>query len=199
MLKELTSSEKELYEEISNEILKHFNVNEIHKEKPEKNDAYDLLSKNLNPKAYKEVFDILEHLDKKLYEKIPNKFIEFIKTNMDKEYIPKINYNKSIVNQPLMKETKVVLSLIYRNYFLTDVEKNEISGKTDGNLENTLNITEVKKKTIKHDPDINKIFDSRKNKSIEVKENISLSKDKVRWYRKLINKILNIVKTNKKK
>lgn len=77
--------------------------------------------------SFKEVYDVLENTDVELVNKIPNKFLNFIKENMNVNYITHINPNVEISKQPLLKETEAILSLIYRSYWITDVEKQEFS------------------------------------------------------------------------
>lgn len=77
--------------------------------------------------SFKEVYDVLENTDVELVNKIPNKFLNFIKENMNINYITHINPNVEISKQPLLKETEAILSLIYRSYWITDGEKQEFS------------------------------------------------------------------------
>ena len=62
--------------------------------------------------SFCEVYDILQHLNTKLYKKIPQSFIEFIDENRNKEYKVNIDYTKSINSQKLQKNTRIILSLI---------------------------------------------------------------------------------------
>ena len=66
--------------------------------------------------AFKEVNDILEFTDEDLINKIPTKFKDFIKNNMNKNYVTNINPEITIDKQKLLKETESILSLIYRTY-----------------------------------------------------------------------------------
>lgn len=79
---------------------------------------------NIN-RAFSEVYDIINHLDEKLYNKIPQQFIEMIKENKDNTYHPHIDYNISINEQKLMKDTRIILSLIYREYIYSNENREE--------------------------------------------------------------------------
>lgn len=46
--------------------------------------------------SLKEVYDVLENTDVELVNKIPNKFLNFIKENMNVNYITHINPNVEI-------------------------------------------------------------------------------------------------------
>ena len=84
--------------------------------------------------SYSEVYDIIKHLDKKLYNKIPTGFIEMLKENMDKNYNVEIDYNKSINKQKLLKDTKIILSIIYRDYLCSEEKKKELIEKDKEDL-----------------------------------------------------------------
>lgn len=76
--------------------------------------------------AFSEVYDIINHLDTKLYKKIPISFIEMIKQNKDDTYHPQIDYSISINRQELLKDTRTILSLIYRDYICSDEKREEL-------------------------------------------------------------------------
>lgn len=67
--------------------------------------------------ALKEVYDILQNTDEELIQKIPQKFLNFVKENMNQEYISNIDYNAEIDKQKLLPETEAILSLIYKSYW----------------------------------------------------------------------------------
>ena len=67
--------------------------------------------------ALKEVYDILKNTDEELIQKIPQKFLNFVKENMNQEYISNIDYNAEIDKQKLLPETEAILSLIYKSYW----------------------------------------------------------------------------------
>ena len=76
--------------------------------------------------SFCEVYDILQHLNTKLYKKIPQSFIEFIDENRNKEYKVNIDYTKSINIQKIQKNTRIILSLIYRDYLCTNEQKEKL-------------------------------------------------------------------------
>lgn len=73
-----------------------------------------------------ELNSILNYMNVEYIKKIPTKFIDFIKKNMDKDYIPNIDKNVPINQQELKKDTKILLSLIYRNYWCDNETKAEL-------------------------------------------------------------------------
>lgn len=94
------------YGEISKEIKR--NINNIK--------LQYLISDN-NDNFYEEIYDIINHLDDNLYRKIPQNFIKHIENNLDNSKKVNIDYTKSLNKQKLCKNTRIMLSLIYRNYF----------------------------------------------------------------------------------
>lgn len=79
----------------------------------------DIVFKN----SLKEVYDILKNTENDLVIKIPSSFINFIKENMNKDYVTNIQSNVNINQQPLLKETEAILSLIYQTYWADPSEK----------------------------------------------------------------------------
>lgn len=82
-----------------------------------------------------EVLDILEHTRKEEVEKVPKKFIEFLKENASKTYVAKLDHTKKIAEMELKPKTKAILGLIYLKYwgdkqgkkaFTNRIKENEI-------------------------------------------------------------------------
>ena len=80
----------------------------------------------MNKISYNETYDIICHLDKNLYDKIPKNFLELIKKNIEPDYKVNIDYSKSINDQDLKKDTRILLSLIYRDYLCSQDEKDKL-------------------------------------------------------------------------
>ena len=76
-------------------------------------------------KACKEVLEILNNVEEKDLEKIPKDFIDDIKKNADKNYIPNIDINKKFEEQELLPETIDLLAYIYRKYLCDEKDKYE--------------------------------------------------------------------------
>lgn len=76
--------------------------------------------------SFCQVYDILQHLDIKLYCKIPKSFIKFIDENRDKEYKVNIDYCNSINNQNLQRGTRIILSVIYGDYLYNKEKRDKL-------------------------------------------------------------------------
>ena len=141
-------------------------------------------------KAFSEVYDIINHMDDEMKNKIPNKFIKFIGDNRDFNYNVKIDYTQRIVNQQLIHETKVLLSLIYRDY-ICDKETKERLIRQDNKIlkEQEENLRK------KYKINFEKIKVNRKNKNEEENEVVSLVVVKeYKWYEKIFKFIRNLFK-----
>ena len=81
------------------------------------------------PNAYKEVFVILQYMDKEDTNKIPKEFIDMLKEKMNKDYIFNYDESKKIEDQKILKETRTVLAYIFINYWGTKKQKTKIKAK----------------------------------------------------------------------
>ena len=66
-------------------------------------------SEIMTRQAYSEVYNIINHFEKELYDKIPQSFINAIEKNRDLNYKVNIDYTKTINEQELLRETRVIL------------------------------------------------------------------------------------------
>lgn len=70
--------------------------------------------------AYAEVYSILETLGDKYKEKLPKKFIEYIKENRNKEYVVENITEDNISELTISRDALVILSLLNLNYWEED-------------------------------------------------------------------------------
>ncbi len=143
---------------------------------------------NAYKNAFKEVYEILQNTDDELVNKVPKKFVAFLKDNMNVEYQTSIDKNVDIDKQLLLPETEDILSLIYRSYWATEEERIEIYNKDKKEL---TEIEENKKNKYK---DINDIFAKRKNINNVTIDNSLAIIQKESFVKRLFKKILNIFK-----
>lgn len=131
-------------------------------------------------KAFSEINFILDNSETNITNKIPKKFIDLIKNNMDKNYVVKIDLSNGIENSVLLDKTKDILSLIYRDYICSKEEREEL-----------IDLWEAKKQTINTNQILqNNSYEKREIKIIEDKKIAKIENKK--WYEKIINKIRNI-------
>ncbi len=131
-----------------------------------------------------EVYVILENTDEDIKNKIPKKFTDFIKENMDVNHKFVLQQGKELVNQDLMLETKQILALIYRDYICTQEERKKLLLQ-----EKEKRIKKENQNRKKYNVDFEKAKNNKENKNIETS---LVEKSQEKWYRKLISKILDI-------
>ena len=137
--------------------------------------------------AFCEVYDIVNHLEKDLYNKIPDGFIEMLEIYRDKEYKSNIDFSKDINSQNLLKKTRIILALIYRDYLCDEKTRQKLMEQEKLELEKI----EIEKKE-KYNPD--KLFEDKKIKQIESNEDnkteaVSLIEYKENIITRIIKKI----------
>ena len=150
--------------------------------------------RNTTKEAFCEVYDIIKHMDKEMQEKIPNNFMNLIKENKALNYEFNIDYKKDIKNQ-ILRETKIILSLIYRDYLCSKEKREELLAL---DLEEIRREEKILQEKYKID------FESRKKEKIQNEEeiedteqekiNLPIEVEKEKWYMKIFNFIKKIFK-----
>lgn len=136
---------------------------------------------NVYKNSFKEVYEILQNTEDELVKKIPFKFINFLESNMNKEFQTNIDNTVELDKQLILPETENILSLIYRNYWATEEEKANFNNKD----KNEYIGQEFKGNNIYE------IFEQRKNRnSVNIDNNLMILK-KESFISKIFNRILN--------
>ena len=137
-------------------------------------------------KALVEVDLIIEQvIPKEQTLKIPKKFKDFIKNNKDPNYLFKYNFEKVLEEQVLMNDTKILLGMLYLNYWATDDEKKEINHILDENEKKYIEQISEKYST-------NNIFKKQEKKYGEEMAEINLP---VKHKEGMIKKIIKFIKS----
>ena len=148
--------------------------------------------KNTVNQAFSETYDVINHMSKEMQEKIPKSFINLIKENRDLDYKVNIDYSKDIKEQ-LLKETKIILSLVYRDYLCSSEKREELLA---------LDIEEIRREEKSSQEKYQIDFDSRKKEKLQdveelknkEQETLPIKVEKDKWYIKVINFIKKILK-----
>ena len=130
--------------------------------------------------SYVEVLEILKHIPKEDYEKIPKEKIEFYKNNMDKNYV----YIYDTFAPKTLRKTDVILINLYKNYIAEAYEKTKI--------QQILKLNEIKEeqeKKTKFSSD--NIFNSR---HIENENNNVNTLSKIEYKETIFKRIINKIK-----
>lgn len=138
--------------------------------------------------SFKEVYEILKNTDEELVNKIPNKFMEFIKNNMNSDYVINIRKDIEIDKQKILPETEGILALIYRSYWATEEERQQFKNKERQEF-----LNEEKRKQEKYEgKNIDEIFEKRKDfSSVILDSNLMIIKEES-FIKKILNKIKNM-------
>ena len=75
--------------------------------------------------AISETLDILRHTKKEDVDKIPPRFMEFLKENASKTYKPRLDHTKKIEDMELKQKTKAILAIIYEEFWCNSEERKE--------------------------------------------------------------------------
>ena len=139
--------------------------------------------------AFKETYVIINDLAEDLYHKIPKEFIKMLKNNMDEQYICNI---EDLYNKGINDETKIILSLIYRDFLASEEEKNKLKNYDEYIINKELEEYKIIFKDKYKKEQDNKIMKTTNtlldNKLIKYKENI---------FKKIINIIKRIIGNKK--
>jgi hypothetical protein len=159
--------------------------------------------------ALAEVNSVLENSEEEITKKIPEKFKEYVKTNMDKEFVPNVIPGLAIFAQPVSLEAKELLRLIYRDFLASKEERDillekerevlKVEEKKEDDDENIVKEENLSKESIAENNNEQLIEEKEKEKQEETEEekHTELIKVEEKWYQKLfawIKKLVNRAK-----
>ena len=148
-------------------------------------------------KAYSEVVEILKLIDdEKRIEKIPFEVIELIKRNSDPEYRPRIDKEKPLEDQNLKKETYSIIGWIANKYWNEEIIEHNIEENIS---ESNIQIEESKtaKETINNVEERAAVYNDIEPIIIENctdKDNLPVLKSSIKWYVKIKEKVIKLLK-----
>ena len=105
--------------------------------------------------AISETLDILRHTKKEDVDKIPPRFMEFLKENASKTYKPNLDHTLKIDEMKLKSKTKAILAIIYEEFWCNNKERIEFNKKLRDN-------EIVKEKELREKYNPNNIFKVKK-------------------------------------
>lgn len=130
---------------------------------------------NQNKIAYSQVYSFIDSLPIENYIKIPKNVIDYINWHRDYTYKFKYDNSKTVDEQNLSKEARILILNIYLEYFADDNKKQEIMKKLSQN-----NIDKDTSARLKYNPDDlfknvyeieSKSVNNQENTLIEYQEN----------------------------
>ena len=140
-----------------------------------------------NACAYKEIYEILRIFPKELVAKIPQEKIRFFYNNMDNSYEYNIS-KETFDGQSMLEETKAILTILFRDYWATPVQKEKILSYE--NIERNKLEEETRRK---YNPD--NLFKKKEEQNyVEAHiEETAMVEYKESIFKRIVNKILNIL------
>jgi len=129
---------------------------------------------------------ILKHFDKSMYNKIPENILEIIEKNKNENYEINYDFNKTLENQKLNKETFALISVLYLKFCVDEEKRKELLKIC---CENDIKEEELLRKKF----DIENIFKNPTQK-IESKDTNIENKDIIPRKESIISKIITFIK-----
>lgn len=123
--------------------------------------------------AYTEVLDILKHISKEDYEKIPKSKIKVFEENCNKNYNFTYDENKTLDEQNVSEITKVIIAILFRDYWATKEQRYIIIKKQQ-------EIKDQKQKELMAKFEQNKNISERDLKKVNVASDLDIDIDYAR-------------------
>lgn len=73
--------------------------------------------------AYSETYQVLQHATLDIIKLIPNSFMDFLRKNMDEAWSGNLDFSKNLIEMDLLRDTRVLLSLVYRDFLCSETER----------------------------------------------------------------------------
>ena len=139
--------------------------------------------------AYSEVLEILNHISKEDYNKVPSNMIELFTTNQNKDYRFNYNINKTLNEQNVSKIAKTIIAILFRDYWATPGQREKIIAREKYDIAKI----EEEKREIYNPDDIFKKKEKFQEENI-VSQNTSLIEyEESNILKKLLNKIMKFL------
>ena len=139
--------------------------------------------------AYSEVLEVLNNMSKEDYNKIPKDMLEMFKTNCNNEYQFRYDLNKKFEQQEISKRAKLILAILFRDYWATPYQKEKIIANQNYERQKL-----EQQKFEKYNPE--RIFENKRQPIIEEIKNINsmIEVKEEKWYQKIFKLIKNLFK-----
>lgn len=144
--------------------------------------------------AIAEVLHYLKGISEEDIKKIPEEFIEYLKENSSKEYIPNFDYTKPLKDLNIMNETKGIICFICYNYWCENKkDKEEFLNELN---ENEKKFQEKLKEKYSNEINSKKSVEETKNIKLEMEEILPVTNE-IKKKSKIVSlyqKILDFIK-----
>lgn len=138
--------------------------------------------------AYGEVLEILKHISKEEFNKIPPNMVEMFRENASNENEFVYNPNKTLQEQNVSEIARAIIAILFRDYWATETQREKILAKQNYDRE------KLKGEMYSYD---NMSKNARKENE-DTTENLSIIEYKESFFTKFINKIKSFFKFKRK-
>jgi len=148
-----------------------------------------MIKEEVLPYAYTEVIEILKYISEEYVRNIPKEIIEYFQEKSKKDYEYTVTEFDTFENQEMLYETRVILSILYRDYFVSEEVKTKIIQKEYIEMQ-------IIEKEKSNNYNIDDIFKRNKKENITGKKSnqLSVSKTKGNFFTNIINSIKRFFK-----
>lgn len=142
-------------------------------------------------KAYREIYEILKYIPQEQVEKLPDEFTDFIEKHMARTYSYEIKNIQEFDKQEMLEETRIILAILYRDYWAEPEKKQEIVERDNKQIQEQKEQEEKQKEEKKQQAEMEAI-----QKATSEQENIENKQltDLVPYKESFITKMLNRIK-----
>ena len=138
--------------------------------------------------AYKEVLEVLKHMEPEYQQRVPLKMMEFWRKYASEEHNFISDEEKPFKEQNISKRAKVILAIVYRDCYATQEERENI---LRGLAEDRVRVEEEKRAA--YNPDT--LFDNAEEKTVEdVHEEEKIEQSVITQNEGLFTRILRKIK-----
>ena len=141
--------------------------------------------------AYSEVLEILNHIPKSDYDKIPNNMIEVFTRNNNKEYEFNYDVSKTLNEQNVSKIAKTIIAILFRDYWATPTQREKIIAKEKYDIAKL----EQEKRDIYNPDDLFKKKEENQEETIVNQEasTFLIEYKEKKFIKKMIKKLMNLL------
>lgn len=138
-------------------------------------------------KAYREIYEILKYIPQEQVEKLPDEFTDFIEKHMARTYNYEIKNIQEFDKQEMLEETRIILAILYRDYWAEPEKKQEIVERDNKQIKEQEEKQEAEKKQQAEMEAVQKATIEQQN--IENKQLTDLVPYKESFITKMLNRI----------
>lgn len=138
--------------------------------------------------AYSEVLEILKYIPIEDYDKIPKNRINLFRAYANKDHAFCYDTTKTLEEQNVSKIAKGIIAILFRDYWATEIQKEKIIAKQNYDR---MQIIEEKKENYNYDNIVNNNEKNILDDTDQEKKTDLIEINRIKWYKKVWNSIIN--------